>query len=430
VRRVWIFNHDACSPSTGPMLRHYNFAKYLEQMGYAVTIFASNRIHFNKNVIEVPEGKYIRLVENDVDFIRIKTPPYEGNGISRILNWYAYYRATFPISRELIRQGEKPDIIIGSSVHPLACFAANKIAKKYNIPSIVEIRDLWPEAIYLAGYAKENSLMGKVLNKFEHKMYKEADSIIFTKEGDKDHLIEMGWTEELGGDLDLKKCYYINNGVDLTVYNQQIQEEQITDSDLDNPEIFKVIYTGTIREMNNVDLILDAAKILQEKYQDLVFLLFGDGGERARLEKRLKDENINNVIFKGFVLKKHIPYILSKSNANILNYSQKNYNWKRGNSSNKLFEYMASGKPIISTVEMGYSPIKKYNCGIELEENTAESLVEGLTRLRSMPEQTLKQMEENALVAAKDFDFVNLSQKLSDVINRTVSEYEKKTIRK
>lgn len=426
MKRVWIFNHDAASPSTGPMLRHYNFAKYLSRLGYEITIFAANRIHFNGNVIEIPKGNYIRQDEDGADFIRIKTSAYEGNGASRIMNWVSYYRTVKKVATNLIKNGEKPDIIIGSSVHPLAPIAANQVAKKNNIPSIAEVRDLWPEAIYMAGYAKEDSFLGRMLNRGEYSIYKNADSIVFTKEGDVDHITEMGWDTAQGGKIDLDKCYYINNGVDLAVYRQQIQDQQVEDSDLDNQETFKVVYTGTLREMNNIDLILDAAKELQEVYPKLVFLIYGEGDERDRLEARLEKENIRNVKFKGFVLKQYIPYILSKSDVNILNYSQTNYNWKRGNSSNKLFEYMASGKPIISTVQMGYSPIKEYNCGIELEENTAEALVEGIVNLRSLSDEELEQMGKNAKRAAEDFDFSRLSEKLAKVIERTILEYQEK----
>lgn len=422
-----MFNHDASSPSTGPMHRHYNFAKYLSRLGYEVTIFAANIIHHNGNVIEIPKGKnYIRRDEDGADFIRIKTSPYEGNGRSRIMNWVSYYRTIKKVAPQLIKNGEKPDIIIGSSVHPLASIAANQIAHKNNLPSIVEIRDLWPEAIYMAGYAKEDSLIGKALNNGEYGIYKNADAIVFTKEGDVDHITEMSWDIAQGGKIDLDKCYYINNGVDLAVYNQQIEDKQVEDEDLENPDTFKIVYTGTLREMNNVDLILDAAKELQDTHPDLVFLIYGEGAERERLEARLVQENINNVRFKGFVLKQFIPYILSKSDANILNYSQANYNWNRGNSSNKLFEYMASGKPIISTVKMGYSPITQYNCGVELEDNSADALVKGIIDLRELETDELEKIGNNAKLAAEDFDFAHLSEKLANVIEETISNYQKR----
>ncbi|WP_227872339.1 glycosyltransferase family protein [Paenibacillus albus] len=121
-------------------------------------------------------------------------------------------------------------------------------------------------------------------------------------------------------------------------------------------------------------------------------------------------------MFKGFVNKSSIPYILSKSSINILNYSQTQYNWTRGNSSNKLFEYMASGKPIISTVKMGYSIIGKYNCGIELDSCTANDLAKAILQVKNMPVEHYMIITANAKQGVKDFDFKNLTQKLVNVI--------------
>ena len=130
------------------------------------------------------------------------------------------------------------------------------------------------------------------------------------------------------------------------------------------------------------------------------------------MQQRVKDEHIDNVIFKGFVEKKYIPYILSRSSVNVLNYSQSNYNWSRGNSSNKLFEYMASGKPIISTVKMGYCILDKYQCGLSLEECTPQALAEQILKIHDMPAETYAQMAHNA----QDFDFSVLTERLYHVI--------------
>src|SRR5699024_3526532 len=96
--------------------------------------------------------------------------------------------------------------------------------------------------------------------------------------------------------------------------------------------------------------------------EDIKFLIYGSGNEKNRIKNRISDEKIHNVILKDRVDKKYIPFILNQSSINLLNYSQKQYNWKRGNSSNKLFEYLASGQPVLSTVKMGYSFIEKYDC--------------------------------------------------------------------
>lgn len=330
----------------------------------------------------------------------------------------SFYRNLFPVSRQYAKQNGIPDIIIASSVHPLTMVAGIQIARKMNIPCICEVRDLWPEAIFTFGRVKEKSLIGKILVAGEHWIYKNSDAMIFTKEGDTDYLKERGWTTDQGGDVDLRKCYYINNGVDLKLYDERIESDVIEDIDLQDSSKFNVLYVGTIRPVNNVGNILNAAAILKTKAkcEDIQFVIYGDGSELQKLQKRVKDEGLSNVKLKGRIPKKNIPYVLSKSSINILNYSQTEYNWTRGNSSNKLFEYMASGKPIISTVRMGYSIIKKYNCGVELMECSPECLAETVISFHDMEESKRNLIGKNARSGAKDFDFSVLTDKIEKVI--------------
>ena len=67
---------------------------------------------------------------------------------------------------------------------------------------------------------------------------------------------------------------------------------------------------------------------------------------------------------------------------NILNYSQTQYNWARGNSSNKLFEYIFSGLPVIVSdfPEMG-KLIEEFQCGwkVAVDEGAVMSLISSLT---------------------------------------------------
>ena len=172
--------------------------------------------------------------------------------------------------------------------------------------------------------------------------------------------------------------------------------------------------------MNNVGNILDAAYLLRS-HDDIQFLIFGDGSERRMLEQRVLDEKLTNVKIKGFVNKQFIPYILSMSSVNLLNYSPTQYNWARGNSSNKLFEYMASGRPIISTVKMGYSIIEKYKCGFELENGTPRELADAILKVKEMPKEEYDRLGRNARLGAFDFDFGVLTEKLIEVIEAVLA---------
>ena len=414
MHRFWIFNHYATTPLTGPLLRHYYFAEYLKERNIETTVFAANELHQTGGCVDTHGKPCLRTEEEGVPFVFVKTSKYEGNGISRVKNMVSFFLGLLKISKGYAKQYGKPDVIMGSSAHPLTSIAGILVARRFRVPAIVEVRDLWPEAIFSFGKVKMNSLVGRLLSAGEKWMYVHADAIVFTKEGDVDHIKEMGWDKDHGGKIDLAKCHYINNGVNLKDYYASIEKDILKDPDLED-DSFKVVYTGTVRPVNNVGNLLDTAKLLKDK-KDIKFLIFGGGSELEKLEKRVQDEHIDNVIFKGFVEKKYIPYILSRSSVNVLNYSQANYNWSRGNSSNKLFEYMASGKPIISTVKMGYCILDKYQCGLSLEECTAKALAEQILKIHDMPEEAYAQMAENAKNGAKDFDFPVLTRKLYQVI--------------
>ena len=185
---------------------------------------------------------------------------------------------------------------------------------------------------------------------------------------------------------------------------------------MDDPDTFKVVYAGSIRKANNLKLIIDAAKHIKDNgYDKIKVLIFGDGDEKENLQKRCFDERIDNVIFKGKVEKKFVPNILSKANINILNYSNHEI-WKYGGSQNKNFEYLASEKPILSTITMGYDIIEKYSAGISLKRQDPKTISEAVISIFSMDEKLYKEMAHNARKAAKDYDFRVLTEKLIDIV--------------
>lgn len=414
MRRFWIFNHYATTPKTGPMLRHYCFAECLREKGIETTVFAANELHQTGDTVDTHGKPYIRIEEEGVPFVFVRTIKYQGNGVSRVKNMLSFFFGLLRIAGNYARKYGKPDVIMGSSAHPLTSIAGILVAGRFHVPAIVEVRDLWPEAIFSFGKVRMDSLIGKLLSAGEKWMYVHADAIVFTKEGDVDHIKEMGWDTEHGGKIDLKKCYYVNNGVKLKDYYESIEKDILQDEDLQS-DGFKVVYTGTIRPVNNVGNLLDAAKLLRT-HKDIRFLIYGGGNQLEEMQRRVVEERLDNVLLKGFVEKKYIPYILSCSSVNILNYSQSQYNWSRGNSSNKLFEYMASGKAIISTVKMGYCILDRYQCGLSLEECTPQALAEEILKIHDLSEKTYAQMAENAKEGAKDFDFSVLTERLYQVI--------------
>lgn len=415
-KNVWIWNHYATNMYQDRAGRHYAFAKNLLKHGYKPTIFCASTNHFSNMNIEMSDRKFIMDKIGGITFVIIKTPDYVGNSKKRLYNMLTFYRNLFPVAKEYAKECGKPDLILASSVHPLTLIAGIQMAKKYKVPCICEVRDLWPESIVAYGGVKRTSYIARILYRGEKWIYERADKLIFTMEGGKDYIIEKGWNKEKGGLIDLQKVYHINNGVDLEVFLDNEEVYKFADQDLDNDKTFKVIYTGSIRLVNKVKTIVEAAQAVKsESANEIIFLIYGDGSDRKNLEDFCKENNINNVVFKGYVNKNKIPYVLSKSNLNIIHFED-NQIKKYGASLNKMFEYFASGKPTVSDCEFGYDLIKRYNCGIVVDQADPEQLAKTIIAFSNMPKNQYAQYCKNAIAAANDYDYRRLTDKLIELI--------------
>ena len=123
-----------------------------------------------------------------------------------------------------------------------------------------------------------------------------------------------------------------------------------------------------------------------------------------------KGKGLMNIVFKGFVDKKYIPFILSKSNLNILNLTDNNI-LKYGGSQNKLFEYLKSGKPILAGESNPFSIINQYKCGISRKFNDNNEIVDAIQEIRN------SNFDEDKIKnAADNFDFSYLAIVLENCI--------------
>jgi glycosyltransferase involved in cell wall biosynthesis len=408
MKKVWIFNHYGTNQFIEHGGRHFNFAKNLIKAGYDTTVFVASSLHNSETNLIQDNELYLRDSSEEVPFVFVKASNYIGNGLGRIKNMFEYYFRLFKVAQNF----EKPDVIIGSSVHPFSCVAAIQLSKKYKCKCIVEIRDLWPESIVVYSNISRKNPIIWMLYKLEKWIYKNADELIFTMEGGKDYIAQKGWDK----DVDLNKVHNINNGVDLVMFNHNKEQHTFVDEDLDDSDTFKVVYTGSIRKVNNISMIVDTASYMQDNgYSYIKFLVYGDGNEREELQRYCIDNKINNIVFKGQVDKKFIPYILSKSDLNLMHVRQTDI-MKYGCSLNKLFEYLASGNPILSDLTVGYDLLERYNCGVTLTDITAQVISSEILKIYNLPKEELAVMSNNALEASKDYDFKKLTEKLINII--------------
>lgn len=402
---IWLINHYAVPPKYYPLARQTYFAKYLMAMGHTVTIFAASSVH-NSDVNLITDGRKWREETVDgVHYVYIKCCDYQGNGLKRIYN-ICEFAWKLP---GVCKQFPKPDAIVATSMPPTSCAMGVRMGRKWGCKTVAEIADLWPESIVAYGIAGPHNPAVLALRRLEKWIYKRADALVFTMEGAYDYITEQGWEK----DIPRSKVHYINNGVDLEQFDYNTEHFRVEDPDLDDPDTFKVVYTGSIRKVNNLGLLLDAAKCVNDPR--VKFLIWGDGDEREALEQRVRDENISNVVFKGKVEKKYIPSIVSRANLNFAHNSF-TYLFNYGISFNKLFDYFAAGQPILCDFPCRYNPAINYGAGMEVRDARPQEIATVIGQLAKLPAEQRRLMGVKARRAAEDYDFKCLTDKLMAVI--------------
>ena len=414
-KTIWIWNHYAGSMYEERGGRHYAFAKYLKQAGYEPVVFCSNARH-GKVETYFPDTELWQEHEAEkigVLFVFVRGRTYGGNGAQRVLNMVDFYRNVKKTARAYAKARGKPDVIYASSVHPLTLVAGIQTAKHFGVRCVCEVRDLWPESIvaYSNRFTREHPLI-RLLYRGEKWIYQKADALIFTMEGGYDYITERGWETA----VPRAKVHYINNGVDLEQFRYNQAHFRTEDADLEDPSVFKVVYTGSIRHVNQLGTLLDAAKQVTDPA--VRFLIWGDGDQRALLEQRVRDERIGNVVFKGSVDKTAIPYIVSRADLNFAHNAPQEI-FRFGISFNKLFEYMAAERPVLCDFPCRYNPAVRLGASDLVENPTPENIASAVIRMSRLPKVVYRSYCEAGKAAAQAYDMKALAKKLIHVLEGT-----------
>lgn len=409
MKTIWIVNYYTAPSVDASNPRYVELAKHFTAAGYNVITFNSSV----QSKIDCGNAVFVERNYGEEHFYHINSPKYTGNGAKRIYSIMMFAWRLFRNAKKF----PKPDLVL-HNVHTPFDYPVFWAARKFGVKYIAEGWDMWPENFETFGLVKKGSLPMKVAYWVEKHLYEKADSVIFTCEGFLDYLREKGWSEDSGGKIPVEKVHYINNGINIQEFDENVAKYPRPDEDLNDENLYKVIYLGAIRLVNNVQQLIDAAKLLQEntKYR---FLIYGDGSDRKMLEQYVKDNDINNVVFK----ERSIPLcevanVVSHATVNIMNY-QKNFGI-HGVSSGKMFQYMAAGKPICCNIKLNYSEISRNNLGIDEELDTPELYANAIRRLAEQPKEEYEAMCQRVRQCAEKFDYKNLAVKELDVIEKLI----------
>lgn len=404
--RVWIVNQYAVAPDQPGGLRPFALAKELAAAGHDVTLVASSFNHWTRSETRLKEGQDT-LVES-VDGVRIawhRTPPYPGSTVRRFFSMLGFAWRVFrsPVLRGL----EPPDAVVGSNPHLFGALAAERLAAEHGSAFAFEVRDIWPQSLIDYGRMSPRHPAIVVMRAIERHLVRRARLIVALMPSARDYFAGMG--------ADPDRVLWLPNGVYLP--------DLPPVSPLPENDRFTVLFAGIHGVANGLDVVLDAAKSLQDGGNGgrVLFRFLGDGGEKPRLMARASELGLTNVEFADPVSKGQVPAEIARADAGLMILkSSPVFRW--GVSPNKLFDYFGAARPVLFSVEAANDPVAEAGAGISVVPDDALALAEGALRLADTPLEERRRMGENGRRYVEErHDLAKLGRQLADALQDVVA---------
>ena len=396
---ILLIHQAFCGPQDPGGTRHYELASKLVGMGHRFTIITS---------------KYSYLTGNEKS-----TLPNEGGIEMRCARTFGGWHRSYPhrmlaflsFMITAVFEGlraENPDIVIGTSPPMFQAVSAWLIATVRRCPFILEVRDLWPDFAVDLGILRNRALIF-FAHKLELFLYSRASEIIVNSPSYREHLLNRG--------IPKTQISVIPNGVDTSMYSPEDAGEAFR-RDHGVPGRFVVMYAGSLGLANDIDCLLRTAARLRHR-ADMVFVIVGDGKELPRLRSEADSLHLNNVHFVPAQSKQCMPSVLA--GADVCVATLKNVPMLRTTYPNKVFDYMAAGRPTVVAID---GPIRevigKSQGGICVPPGDDAALSEALLALYESPglREQISQSARSFVIA--HFDRALQAKQLAEILQNHI----------
>lgn len=340
----------------------------------------------------------------------VRLPPYpDAHSKKRVLNWFRFAWLLRKLPGAI---AERPDAILYSSPSLVGFLGAQRLAKRFEVPLIFEVRDIWPLTLMqVGGYSLRHPLM-QLLQWIEDKAYRDSDRVISNLQNAVEHMQTRG--------MDPAKFSWVPNGFSMGEVSQPEPLDPATVAQLPQGK-FVVGYTGTLGVANALGTLLEAAERLKER-DDTAFVLVGGGKERNALQRQVFELGLDNVVFIDPIPKVQIQSMLAHFDVCFIGWRDEMI-YRFGIGANKIPEYLYSATPILHSFSGKCDPVEEAGAGITTPAEDPDSIASAVLKLKSLPDSERKEMgRRGRAYSLEKHDYSVLALKLSEVLLGAIRE--------
>lgn len=318
-------------PERGAVRRLYEFARHFVRKGHDVSVLTAIPNYPDGIVPPEYQGKFLyRERMEGIKVYRTWVLPASNRQPGKRMIGFLTFLTTSVINSFRIK--DQFDVVLASTPPVTSPVVGWILSKLKRAKFLIEVRDLQPESSTDFGNLNLSPFT-RAIRAVMHWLYRRADHVVSVTDGITDYMGQLG--------IPRKQLSTIKSGVShdfLNADSNGIRAKYGWEGK------FLVIYSGTLGWVRPLETVIEAARQVADQ-PNIHFVFIGDGQKREALQNMVRDYGLKNVSFTGPQPLETIPYFLKASD--VLIESLKEVPVARLAFPSKLFEYMASGRPVL-----------------------------------------------------------------------------------
>lgn len=361
-----------------PAARVSELARHWVRAGHEVTVLTGFPNHPDGVVRPEYRKRFRRMVCREivdgVKVVRTWLLPFPNRkAYERMLNYSSFCVSAAMLGSFL----QRPDVVIATSPQLLVGLSGWWTAWMKGVPFVLEVRDLWPESLAAVGMGKPNSVLHRTLWKIAGFLYRKAEHIVVVTPAFREHLTRV-WK------VPQAKISVVQNGVETGLFSPRNHDAELR-KQINAEAKFVVSFIGTLGLAHGLETVIAAAGRLANSTPDVMFMLLGEGAERARIATMAAENHLKNICFVGQQAREKIPAHIAASDACLVTLRKSEV--FETVIPTKMLEFMACARPVILGVGgQAKEILERSRGGICVEPGNVDELCGAILRLRAQPE--------------------------------------------
>jgi glycosyltransferase involved in cell wall biosynthesis len=401
LRILYIHQFFATRDSSHPT-RSYEFARRMIVDGHEVVMVTGDS--------RIPELHPKRLFARaDVEGIDVRSVHNEYSNrmgyARRILSFLSFTLG----STWLGLRAPRPDVVFATSTPLTVGIPGVIVSKLRRVPLVFEVRDPWPEAAFQMGALKRTSLPGRMASWLERAIYSASTAIVGLSPGMVDFILAV--------EPDAAKVHMIPNAADLDHFSPGPKDAGMEER-LGVRGRFVVGYVGAIGPSNSPETIVEAARLLKQRGRDdIAIVMAGDGKLVPVVSRLISDLALDGLILAGSIPKRDVPALLRTCDVLLVHLAKVPVLYT--GSPNKLFDGLATGRPIIVNSPGWTKPlVTEADAGLFVEPEDPVALADAIVSLADDPDGVARMGANARALAEREFARDDQADRLVEVLAR------------